>query len=196
MPELRNSKKQKAAAILATAFMFSISCPLMQQASAGPAEAEPLPSEFDADRSLKFDENKWRKLTEQGIKALEQKHYKTAETVFQAAVREASKSPAMSTYMIDSLVHTAEVYRVTGKKQEAKEQMDQALQLVSVLVAEKCPLCESEKESIPVIYGPHSEELDEWVKSKAAQLGDFSEVTQKTRKKRPHWYCKQCEKSY
>ena len=191
-----NKSAKFASKLLAGFLMLSSIVSLSYLAPVFAGQDESLPSEFEADKSLKFDEGKWRKLTEQGIKALEQKRYKSAETIFQAAVREASKSPAMSTYMIDSLVHTAEVYRLTGRKQEAKEQFDQALQMVSVLVAEKCPLCESEKESIPVIYGPHSEELDEWVKSKAAQLGDFSEVTQKTRKKRPHWYCKQCEQSY
>lgn len=155
-----------------------------------------VPSEFESDHQMKFDEGKWRKLTDQGLQALEHKQYKSAESCFQAAVREASKASSMSTFMIDSLVHTAEVYRLTGRKSEAKDTFDQALQLVGCLIPEKCPLCGSEKDSVPVIYGPHSDELDQWVKSKAAQLGDFAEVTKKGRKYRPEWYCKTCEKSY
>jgi hypothetical protein len=155
-----------------------------------------VPSEFESDHQLNFDEAKWRKLTDQGLAALNEKRYKSAESCFHAAVREASKAPCMSTFMIDSLVHTAEVYRQTGRKTEAKETFDQALQFVSTLVPEKCPLCKQTKDSVPVIYGPHSEELDQWLQTKAAQLGDFSQVTKKGRKSRPEWYCKKCQKAY
>jgi hypothetical protein len=154
------------------------------------------PSQFDADKSSKFNEAKWRTLTNDGIAALDQKKYESADKYFQAAVREASKSSLMSTFMIDSLVHTAEVYRLTDRKDEAKETFDQALALVRTLVPEKCPLCGSEKDSVPVIYGPHSEELDEWIKAKAVQMGDFTDVTKKGRKNRPEWYCQTCEKAY
>ncbi len=155
----------------------------------------PLPSQFDNDKSSKFSEDKWRSLTNQGIASLDKKQLSSAEQYFQAAVREASKSPKMTTYMIDSLVHNAEVCKQSNRKEEAKQYFDQALELVKMLEAEKCPLCESNKESVPMIYGPHSEELAAWAKDKAAQLGDFSAVTEK-RKKRPIWYCKQCEKAY
>lgn len=155
-----------------------------------------LPSDFDSDHSFKFDEAKWRKLTEQGVSAMEKKRYKAAEACFQAAVRESSKAPCMSTYMIDSLVHSAEICKLSGRPEEGKDYFDQALQLVGILQADKCPLCESSEDSIPVIYGPHSAELDEWVKNKAAQLGDFKAVTEKGRKKRPAWYCKTCDTAY
>ncbi len=153
------------------------------------------PSQFDADKSTKFNEEKWRTLTNDGIAAMDAKKFDSAEQYFEAAVREASKSPSMSTFMIDSLVHTAEVYRQTNRKEEAKQYFDQALDLVSMLKADNCPLCKSNADSIPVIYGPHSEELESWAKAKAAELGDFKAVTQK-RKKRPSWYCKTCEQAY
>ncbi len=155
-----------------------------------------LPSDFEEDRSFKFDEDKWRRLTDQGISAMNKKRYKSAESCFQAAVRESSKAPCMSTFMIDSLVHEAEVCKLSGRSDESKDYFEQALQLVGMLQADKCPLCESAEDSIPVIYGPHSEELDEWVKNKAAQLGDFKDVTKKGRKSRPAWYCKTCDTAY
>jgi len=154
-----------------------------------------LPSQFETDKSSKFNQDKWATLTNDGLSALDQKKFKSAEQYFQAAVREASKAPCMTTYMVDSLVHTAEVYRQLNRKNEAKEYYDQALAFVQMLEAEKCPLCESAKESVPVIYGPHSEELAAWAKAQAAQLGDFKLVTKK-RKNRPLWYCKMCEKAY
>lgn len=159
-------------------------------------ELAPLPSQFSADKSNKFNEQKWRQMTDQGLAALNGKSFKSAETFFQAALREATKAPSMSTFMVDSLVHTAEVYRQTNRKAEAKDYFDQALDMAKMLVPEKCPYCKSEKESIPVIYGPHSDELEAWVTAKAAKLGDFKAVTAAKRKQRPAWYCKMCEVSY
>lgn len=155
---------------------------------------ESLPSNFDQDKSDKFSLKKWRSLTDDGIATLEKKNLQSAEQFFQAAVREASKAPTMSPYMIDSLVHTAEVYRLSGRKAEAKECFEQALMLVKALVADKCPLCEETKESVPILYAPHSEELEAWVKDKSARLGDFKSVTKP--KDRPLWYCNQCDKEY
>lgn len=159
------------------------------------ADDQPLPSHFDSDAGGKFSESKWLQLTDQGIKSLNTRKFASAEQYFQAAVREATKAPCMSTYMVDSLVHIAEVCRRTNRKQEAKDNYDQALAMVKMLVADKCPMCESSSESIPVIYGPHSDDLEAWVKSKAVQLGDFKSVTNK-RKARPAWYCKMCENAY
>ncbi|MBX9689442.1 MAG: hypothetical protein K2X27_22220 [Candidatus Obscuribacterales bacterium] len=89
-----------------------------------------------------------------------------------------------------------EVYRLTDRKHEAKEALDQALGLVAMLQAEKCPLCEESNQSIPMIYAPHSEELAEWVKGKSAELGDFKELTSAKRKCRAIWYCTKCETGY
>lgn len=154
-----------------------------------------LPSQFDLDKSEKFDEKKWRSLTEQGIEALDKKMMQSAEQFFQAAVREASKASDMSPYMIDSLVHTSEVYRLTKRTAEAKESLEQASMLLKCLVAEKCPLCEETKSSVPMLYAPHTEELEAWVKDQQVRLADFKSVTQ-PRKQRPVWYCMQCEKAY
>lgn len=174
----------------------SASSAKLKKTSKRSADGSEIPSEFDSDKSLKFDEEKWRKYTEQGMSSLEKKRFHSAEACFQAAVREASKAPCMSTFMIDSLVHTAEVCKETGRSEEARDYFDQALALVGILKADKCPLCESSEDSVPVIYGPHSNELDEWVKNKTAQLGDFKAVTQKGRKMRPAWYCKTCDQAY
>ena len=186
--------------ILRSAFLGCLSAALfcvagVQSPTFAKDEPEQLPSQFDVDKSTKFNESKWRTFTNDGIAALDAKKFDIAEQYFQAAVRESSKASSMSTYMIDSLVHTAEVFRLTDRKEEAHQYFDQALDLVSMLKADNCPLCKSNSDSIPVIYGPHSEELEAWAKSKAAELGDFKAVTQK-RKKRPSWYCKKCEQAY